>query len=803
MAPPIVHQVDLKTANIQVDQEKLGQLKNPLLDEIDKLRLQHIDRFIPLPQLVVCGNQSSGKSSVLEAISGFKFPVKAGLGTRWATELILRRSDKCSSTVEIQHAFGNTIPTGHFDPLFQTFYNADSFDGIAEAMQRAQARLKENGPKDKMCEDILRIKIQGPDLPHLSLVDLPGVIGSADDALKKSIPFAFMRKYLRNPRAIIMAVVNAAVDVNTNDILDEVKKFDLHEHRTIGIITQVDRCDNRDREEDYLRLAMNQHETAQYTHGWHVVRNRGSKETDYTSQKRDEVERRFLERGIWEELDWKNKGIDSLRVRLSELTQRVVNQNLGPVIADIQKEIDKAQKDLEQLGPSRDGDEEMDKYLRSLAEEMRLFIRDARVGVWIESFFTSARGGTSHRNLRAKAQIIGEKFRDDMLLNGKSFLILDSKSGEKHELHTEAIAQATEISREFNTGHPPGVFQNPQVVSQLYLRLVKNWKGIMQNYQDEINKAVWDFFQEIIKSRTDDHVAKRIMDGIVAPALLERRKKLSRACNGFYAPHEEGLIATFDLNFKDKIRNLKQSRLGDANDETKTLVDTLECTLAFYEIKLPTFIDNVTMLGVERCLLHKLEDIFSIKNLDAIPKSDRLYLVEERVDSKSKRRDLTKKLEALETGLIDLKNLRSTGLAFPDNPPDVEEQVRTQQWDHKKEQLFEVEEASVKSKISSELGPQTTLNTPSSSTDPQPFDFNGNTTHAQPLTGDFQRAKQAIGMSTSPTAPNLTGNTPKPTASTLLTPSKCSQSRRSRRDLNIGYKAGKSFTVPVDQEEEL
>lgn len=45
-----------------------------LLDAIDNLRSQGLREHISLPQLIVCGNQSSGKSSVLEAISGVPFP---------------------------------------------------------------------------------------------------------------------------------------------------------------------------------------------------------------------------------------------------------------------------------------------------------------------------------------------------------------------------------------------------------------------------------------------------------------------------------------------------------------------------------------------------------------------------------------------------------------------------------------------------------------------------------------------------------------------------------------------------------
>lgn len=52
-----------------------------LLNSIDTLRSQGISHYISLPQIIVCGDQSSGKSSVLEAISGVGFPVKSNLCT--------------------------------------------------------------------------------------------------------------------------------------------------------------------------------------------------------------------------------------------------------------------------------------------------------------------------------------------------------------------------------------------------------------------------------------------------------------------------------------------------------------------------------------------------------------------------------------------------------------------------------------------------------------------------------------------------------------------------------------------------
>lgn len=76
-----------------------SKAQEKLLNVIDHLRSQGVSRYINLPQLIVCGDQSSGKSSVLEAVSSLKFPTKDALCTRFATELILRRNPEITSTV--------------------------------------------------------------------------------------------------------------------------------------------------------------------------------------------------------------------------------------------------------------------------------------------------------------------------------------------------------------------------------------------------------------------------------------------------------------------------------------------------------------------------------------------------------------------------------------------------------------------------------------------------------------------------------------------------------------------------------
>src|SRR5580700_561694 len=91
---PVAPELDDLYLPFVQDLQTAEQMK--LLDAIDSLRAVGIGEFTALPQLVVCGDQSSGKSSVLEAISGVPFPRKADVCTRFATEVSLRRAPRDS-----------------------------------------------------------------------------------------------------------------------------------------------------------------------------------------------------------------------------------------------------------------------------------------------------------------------------------------------------------------------------------------------------------------------------------------------------------------------------------------------------------------------------------------------------------------------------------------------------------------------------------------------------------------------------------------------------------------------------------
>lgn len=98
----------------------------PILDVIDSLRKLGIaSEGVKLPTIVVVGDQSHGKSSVLESLSGIDLPRGTGVVTRVPLILRLQWADRESIILEHEGMAGiNVMP-----------------DGVSEAVMKATDTL--------------------------------------------------------------------------------------------------------------------------------------------------------------------------------------------------------------------------------------------------------------------------------------------------------------------------------------------------------------------------------------------------------------------------------------------------------------------------------------------------------------------------------------------------------------------------------------------------------------------------------------------------------------------------------------
>ncbi|RDL37477.1 uncharacterized protein BP5553_04910 [Venustampulla echinocandica] len=241
-----------------------------LPDEIDKLRRSGISDHVSLPQIAVCGDQSSGKSSCLEAISGIPFPRKDTLCTRFATELVLRKSPTESVVVVKDSRVDRTAVTQsqqrskkESQELANFQYTLESFDELPALIESAKVVLGLDKPGSGVSSDILRIEISGPTRPHLTVVDLPGLIhaknDNEDDEDVDEVVSELVHSYMRRPRTIILAVVSALNDCALQAVLKRVKAVDPHGRRTMGLITKPDTLfKDSESEKDVVKLALNE-----------------------------------------------------------------------------------------------------------------------------------------------------------------------------------------------------------------------------------------------------------------------------------------------------------------------------------------------------------------------------------------------------------------------------------------------------------------------------------------------------------------------------------------------------------------
>ena len=119
-----------------------------------------INLWNELPQIVVVGGQSSGKSSVLEAIVGRDFlPRGTGIVTRRPLLLqLVKTADGVAESGEFLHLPGKRFA---------------SFDAMREEIERETERTCEN---KSVSPTPIQLTVSSPHVPNLTLVDMPGAM---------------------------------------------------------------------------------------------------------------------------------------------------------------------------------------------------------------------------------------------------------------------------------------------------------------------------------------------------------------------------------------------------------------------------------------------------------------------------------------------------------------------------------------------------------------------------------------------------------------------------------------------------
>ncbi|XP_046405452.1 dynamin-1-like protein isoform X2 [Ischnura elegans] len=199
---------------------------------------------IQLPQIVVVGSQSSGKSSVIESLVGRSFlPRGTGIVTR--RPLILQLVYCPKDDKEHRSAENGTLGLeewGEFLHLNKKVMT--EFDEIRREIENETDRMA--GNNKGICPEPINLKIYSEHVVNLTLVDLPGLtkvpVGDQPDDIEAQIK-ELVVKYIRNPNSILLAVVTANTDMATSESLKLAKDVDPDGKRTLAVVTKLDLMD--------------------------------------------------------------------------------------------------------------------------------------------------------------------------------------------------------------------------------------------------------------------------------------------------------------------------------------------------------------------------------------------------------------------------------------------------------------------------------------------------------------------------------------------------------------------------------
>ncbi|GAO15862.1 uncharacterized protein UV8b_07746 [Ustilaginoidea virens] len=695
-----------------------------LLDIIDKLRSQGISRYVDIPQIIVCGDQSAGKSSVLEAISGMSFPAKDNLCTRFPTELILRRH--ATSTVKVSINPGPDRSEQDRGRLAEFKAEIHDTPDIGDVVEKAKQAMGLSDTK-VFSSDILRVEVCGPTQPHLTMVDLPGLFraGSREQSVQDAaVVRKMVRGYMESPRSIILAVVSAKSDFALQDITELAREVDPRGVRTLGLITKPDALDvGSDSEIAYLKLAQNK--DVVFRLGWHVLKNRDFKTRDATSAERDEAEEAFFSKGVWTSMDPSLLGVKSLKPRLSNVLKDQILQQLPDLLQDVDAEMAACEAQLRRLGTPRGTLKEQRKYLLLVSRDFTSLMQAAIDGEYSDPFFGDAQTEAGYRKrLRARVRNTLTAFQQEMCLKGESKRIVDDASDtENKEQSSRRISRSAYIDHvnvlmsRMRARELQGTF-NPLIISELFAEQCQPWSGIAEDVMGSVLQIVDDVTRAIV-----DHIAiEEAANGIfciISSSLDGLKGDLHAKLQELLRPHLQGHPITYNnyvINIVQKaqaarrhgrLENVLKKVLGrddlQAGNETsfdpyqllKSLEEetdddmnqhasesAIDYMQAYYKVALERFVDDVSVLAVEQCLVSKLPSLLQSDVVLDLEEEEIARLVSESQDTSLQRARCLEKLDVLQKGKEELRRLvsqRSLGLGAHSGSSQVGDQEANSQ----------------------------------------------------------------------------------------------------------------------------
>ncbi|ORY08350.1 P-loop containing nucleoside triphosphate hydrolase protein [Clohesyomyces aquaticus] len=640
----------------------ITQAQQSLLDLIDNLHFARIDG-IQLPRIVVVGDQSAGKSSVLEAVTGIPFLRHAEACTKFATEYRLRRAKENGFSFQI-------IPDQSRQPheigQLQRFAATVNEDTDFEAVMRAA--VKEIAPQGMSvrfaAKDVLVVEKCGPDLPMLTVVDLPGLVSVANRDQSKEDILAIedlTDRYMRSSRTIVLAIVSGNQDYAHQKIIAKAKRFDPEGNRTIGVLTKPDLTSTINLEQRFIALVKNQDPEVQFALGWYVVLNPSAREPglELALEARQQQEDRFFSESNWNVLPTEVRGANALKQRLSLQLMRHIAKYVPKLQREIQEKLSEVKRDLELLGTGNDDPDELRHILVGLCEESRDLVSAAADGTYKNppgrAFFPKVKrrvapnASTPSQNLRARVVYENMEFVTKMENEGRHSNLLQGLSMEDYARDVVEGFIADNVGTEFQGDN------NPRLVYGIFPAFFENWSTYALEHVNNVEAICNQFLRNIVEKKWPYHMRQKLQTEFLDPHMKKLLEHARREVE-LLSRDQEYEVRSYDTEYTKLLDAWRDAKAEEDDEdglsaESRNAQELLQKALIHYDLSAKVFIGNVITQVVERHLLQGLYQLFLPSRITKMKVAEIEDIALESAETRERRKTLQDKKTAIEASL--------------------------------------------------------------------------------------------------------------------------------------------------------
>ncbi|KIW62870.1 hypothetical protein PV04_09762 [Phialophora macrospora] len=326
-------------------------LVKKVYDLIDDLKSSDVAKDLELPEMVVCGDQSAGKSSFLHSLTGIPFPVSDKACTRFATILRMRSADVAAPvySAQIMPSFDTTDEDeiGRLRKYTPVLHDLSQVGAVtAEAAKHMQVEGTGFSPHT------LVINVAARGSMNLTLVDLPGIFNSP--TAKQTVEDLervkqITRAHITRKRTIIVYIRAMIVEDANANLRKEIVECDPGGKRTFCVLTKPDLF--KPLQSPSIAKDFERQLNEQVPWATHIVMNRNLTTLDTSGDVRLADELNCLEVEPWASVDDGHKGIDTLSPRLCKMFEEHVFQLLPDIADDLTRKNETLRAELARMPP--------------------------------------------------------------------------------------------------------------------------------------------------------------------------------------------------------------------------------------------------------------------------------------------------------------------------------------------------------------------------------------------------------------------------------------------------------------------